>query len=76
MLRTSFKTSLSRQRDLVLVLTVGTGGVLQEVGVPVATRTTPTPRPDPAQHRALKAKMEALASKYETELLKPEGTKL
>ena len=42
-----------------------------EVGVPVATRTTPPPTPDPAQQQELKAKTEALAPKYKTELLKP-----
>ena len=43
----------------------------QEVGVPVETRTTPPPALDPAQQQELKAKTEALAPKYKTELLKP-----
>ncbi len=42
-----------------------------EVGVPVATRTTPAPKPSEAEQAALKAKAEALAPKYRTELLKP-----
>jgi hypothetical protein len=42
-----------------------------EVGVPVATRTTAPPKPDPIAQAALKAeKAEALASKYRTEFLK------
>lgn len=42
-----------------------------EVGVPVATRTTPPPKLDPAAQAAFKAKAEALAPKYRTELLRP-----
>ena len=42
-----------------------------EIGVPVATRTTPAPKPDEAEQKALQAKAEALAPKYKTELLKP-----
>ncbi len=42
----------------------------REIGVPVATRTTPPPPPSPAQQQELKAKTEALAPKYKTELLK------
>ena len=41
-----------------------------EVGVPVATRTTAPPELDPAAQAAFKAKAEALAPKYRTELLK------
>jgi quercetin dioxygenase-like cupin family protein len=40
-----------------------------QVGVPVATRTTPPPPLDPAAQAAFKAKAEALAPKYKTELL-------
>lgn len=43
----------------------------REIGVPVATRTTSPPKPDEAAQAALKAKSEALAPKYRTELLKP-----
>jgi uncharacterized cupin superfamily protein len=43
----------------------------QELGVPVATRTTPPPSPSPAQQQEMKTKTEALAPKYKTELLKP-----
>jgi quercetin dioxygenase-like cupin family protein len=41
-----------------------------EVGVPVATRTTPPPPLDDAAQAAFRAKAEALAPKYKTELLK------
>ena len=40
-----------------------------ELGVPVATRTTPPPELEPAARSALRAKSEALAPKYRTELL-------
>jgi quercetin dioxygenase-like cupin family protein len=40
-----------------------------EVGVPVATRTTPPPALDPAAQAAFRAKAEALAPKYRTEFL-------
>jgi quercetin dioxygenase-like cupin family protein len=41
------------------------------VGEPVATRTTPPARPDPATLAAFIAKSQALAPEYRTELLKP-----
>ena len=40
-----------------------------EVGVPVATRTTPPPKLDPAAQAEFRAKAEALAPKYRTEFL-------
>jgi quercetin dioxygenase-like cupin family protein len=40
------------------------------VGVPVATRTTPPPPLDEAAQKAFRAKAEALAPKYKTELLR------
>lgn len=40
-----------------------------EVGVPVKTRTAGPPKFDEAAQAAFKAKSEALASKYRTELL-------
>ena len=43
-----------------------------QVGVPVATRTTPPPPLDDAAQAACRAKAEALASKYKTEFLPPE----
>jgi len=41
------------------------------VGVPVASRAAPAPKLDPAAEAALKAKVEALATQYRTELLPP-----
>lgn len=41
-----------------------------EVGVPVATRTTPPPKLDEAAQKAFIAKAVALAPKYRTELLR------
>ena len=40
-----------------------------EIGVPVPTRDAPPPKLDPAQQAAIKAKAEALAAKYKTEML-------
>jgi uncharacterized cupin superfamily protein len=41
------------------------------VGVPVATRTTPPPKPDKAAEAEMKAKTIALFPKYRTEMAKP-----
>jgi hypothetical protein len=41
-----------------------------EVGVPVASRTTPPPKLDPPAQAEFRAKAEALAPKYRTELLR------
>jgi quercetin dioxygenase-like cupin family protein len=41
-----------------------------ELGVPVATRTTAPPKPDATDQEAFRARAEALAPKYRTELLK------
>ena len=58
-------------RLLCLCSPAGQEEFFREVGVPVATRTTPPPALDSAQQQELKAKTEALAPKYKTELLKP-----
>ena len=42
-----------------------------EVGVPVATRTTPPPKLDESAQAVFRAKVESLAPWYRTELLKP-----
>jgi len=42
----------------------------KEVGIPVATRTTPPPKLDEAQQKTLVKKAIDLAPKYRTELLK------
>jgi quercetin dioxygenase-like cupin family protein len=41
------------------------------VGVPVATRITPPPKPDQATEAEMMAKVTALLPKYRTEMLKP-----
>lgn len=58
-------------RVLCVCSPAGQEEFFQELGVPVATRTTPPPPLDPAQQQASKAETEALALKYKTELLKP-----
>lgn len=58
-------------RLLCLCAPSGQEEFFQEVGVPVPTRTTPPPPLDPAQQQSFRAKSEALAPKYKTELLKP-----
>jgi quercetin dioxygenase-like cupin family protein len=57
-------------RLLCLCSPAGQEEFFMEVGVPVATRTTAPPKPDPVAEAAFKAKAEALAPKYRTELLK------
>jgi len=57
-------------RLLCLCSPAGQEEFFMEVRVLVATRTTAPPKPDPGAQVALKAKAEALASKYRTEFLK------
>lgn len=57
-------------RMLCLCSPAGQEEFFLEVGVPVASRTTPPPPLDAAAQAELKAKSEALASKYRTEFLK------
>lgn len=57
-------------RLLCICSPAGQEGFFAEVGVPVATRTTPPPPLDEAAQAAFLAKAEALAPKYKTELLK------
>src|SRR5450432_608054 len=61
----------SRQpaRLLCICSPAGQEDFFAEVGVRVAGRTTPPPKLDPAAQAAFKAKAEALAPKYKTELL-------
>jgi quercetin dioxygenase-like cupin family protein len=56
-------------RLLCLCSPAGQENFFAEVGVPVATRTTPPPKLDPAAQAEFKAKAEALAPKYKTEML-------
>ncbi len=56
-------------RMLCICAPAGQEGLFQAMGVPVAGRTTPPPSPDVATMAAFKAKSEALAGKYKTEIL-------
>ena len=56
-------------RLLCICAPAGQEEFFMEVGAPVATRTTPPPKLDDAAQKALKAKVEALLSKYKTEML-------
>ncbi len=56
-------------RMLCICSPAGQEKFFQEVGVPVRSRTTPPPPLDEAEKAALKAKAEALAPKYRTEML-------
>jgi quercetin dioxygenase-like cupin family protein len=58
-------------RLLCLCSPAGLEGMFREMGVRVPTRTTVPPRPDAATAESLKARAQALAPKYKTELLKP-----
>jgi len=58
-------------RLLCLCSPAGQEEFFKEVGIPVATRTTPPPRLDDAAQAALVTKVKALAPKYRTELLPP-----
>jgi quercetin dioxygenase-like cupin family protein len=58
-------------RLLCLCSPAGQEEFFKEVGVPVATRTTPPPQLDERAEAAFVAKVKALAWKYRTELLPP-----
>ena len=57
-------------RLLCLCSPAGQEEFFLQVGVPVATRTTPPPKPDAPAQAAFMARAEYLAPKYRTELLK------
>jgi uncharacterized cupin superfamily protein len=56
-------------RLLCICSPAGQEDFFAEVGIPVATRTTPPPPLDAAAQAAFIAKVKALAPKYKTELL-------
>lgn len=58
-------------RLLCLCSPAGQEEFFMAVGVPVATRTSAPPKPSEADMAAFKAKAEALALQYKTELLPP-----
>ena len=66
-------TNHSKQtaRLLCMCTPAGQDEFFMAVGVSVARRTTPPPKPDPTEQAAFMAKAEALAPQYRTELLKP-----
>jgi len=57
-------------RLLCICSPAGQENFFLEVGVPVATRTTPPPKLDEKEQAAFIAKVQALAPKYRTELLR------
>lgn len=57
-------------RLLCICSPAGQEDFFKAVGVPVADRTAPPPRPDPAEQARLKSRAEELASQYKTEFLK------
>jgi quercetin dioxygenase-like cupin family protein len=61
--------SAQAARMLCICSPAGQEDFFVEVGIPVATRTTPPPKLDEAGEAAFKAKVLALAPKYRTELL-------
>ena len=63
-------TSTEPVRMLCICSPAGQENFFLEVGVPVATRTTPPPKLDPKEQAAFIDKVKALAPKYRTELLR------
>jgi quercetin dioxygenase-like cupin family protein len=57
-------------RLLCVCAPAGQEEFFEQVGIPVATRTSPPPKLDGAAADAMKAKAEALAPKYKTEFVK------
>jgi quercetin dioxygenase-like cupin family protein len=57
-------------RMLCICSPAGQEDFFLEVGVQVATRTTPPPKPDEVTQKELRARAESLAGKYKTEFLK------
>jgi uncharacterized cupin superfamily protein len=55
---------------LLCICSAGQEKFFMEVGVPVATRTTPPPKLDEKEQVAFIEKVKALAPKYRTELLR------
>jgi quercetin dioxygenase-like cupin family protein len=67
-----FHNSSSQPARLLCICSPsGQEDFFRQVGVPVATRTTPPPKLDGAAMAEFLAKASALAPKYRTELLKP-----
>ena len=68
----AFKNASDRPaRMLCLCSPAGQEELFLAIGVLVAGRTTPPPKPSEAEQKTMQAKAEALAPRYRTELLKP-----
>jgi quercetin dioxygenase-like cupin family protein len=68
----SFRNASERPvRLLCLCSPAGQEEFFMKVGIPVASRTAPPPKLDEAAQAEFKAKVEALAPQYRTQLLKP-----
>jgi mannose-6-phosphate isomerase-like protein (cupin superfamily) len=63
-------TSMSPAHLLCICSPAGQEDFFKQVGVPVATRTTPPPKLEPAEQTKFIEKVKALAPKYRTELLR------
>lgn len=70
-----FKNDFERPARLLCMCSpAGQEEFFMQLGAPVASRTEPPPTLDEAGQAAFKAKAEALAPQYRTELLPPEGS--
>jgi quercetin dioxygenase-like cupin family protein len=58
-------------RMLCICSPAGQEELFLAVGVPVATRTTSAPKPDPTAEAKMMTKIKALLPKYRTEMVKP-----
>jgi uncharacterized cupin superfamily protein len=68
----SFKNVSGKPARLLCMCSpAGQEEFFMKVGVPVANRTAPPPKFDEAAKAAFRAKAEALAPQYRTELLRP-----
>jgi quercetin dioxygenase-like cupin family protein len=68
----SFINALERPARLLCICApAGQEEFFAQVGVKVATRTTPPPEPDKAEQSKLMKKAQELAPKYRSEILKP-----
>jgi quercetin dioxygenase-like cupin family protein len=64
-------TSRKPARLLCMCSPAGIEEFFLAIGIPVESRTAPSPQLEPAEQNALKAKAETLAAQYRTEFLHP-----
>ena len=62
-------TGTKPARLLCIACPAGLDEMFREIGVPVATRTTPPPKPAPAAEDKMKANFGVLLAKYRTEMV-------